>query len=97
MLNCTDCGNELAEANLEAQFDLPAEITEEWELEIEGGPTERFQDTDKNGKPIKPRYQKHFYGADLTLTATPPEGSKAEKQEFSCSVEEQASGFEQLN
>lgn len=41
----------------------------EYEVEAEAEPDDRYETTDRKGKPIRnPRYQKHYYGAAVTIT-----------------------------
>lgn len=55
-----------------------------------------YQMTDRHGKPIKSsRYQKHFYGCNITVTVT-CDGCKG-TGEASTQVSESGSGFESLN
>lgn len=56
--------------------------------------TDRYQNTDRHGKPIKSfRYMRHFYGAELSGTVKCAGcGATAE---MAGTVEEQASAFEQ--
>jgi len=71
VLNCGECGQELKEANLE--FEMPinhecekvkeGEEPEYEEPELEASSTEDFRPP---GRPA--RYQKHYYGAEITGT-----------------------------
>jgi len=55
-----------------------------------------YQTTDRHGKPIRnPRYQKHFYGCNITVTVT-CDGCKG-TGEANTQVSESGSGFESLN
>lgn len=57
--------------------------------------TDRYETKDRNGKPIKnPRYQKHYYGAELTLNLRCNKCGH-EWSEHAV-VEEQASAFDEL-
>lgn len=79
---CQECGQELKEATLEIEIDLSEEATKhmeachsgdskeepKWSVVDESGTrTERTQDKDRHGRPIKSsRYMKHFYGAEVS-------------------------------
>jgi hypothetical protein len=106
VLACAECGGELKEANIDFQEDIdheceakPKEDEEQFTLENESGESsDRYQATmvNKKGKviPIKPRYQKHFYGADLSFEVKCNCCGKTIT--VTSSVEEQASGFDEL-
>lgn len=71
------------------------EGNDQYELEIDDPePIDRYQDTNAKGKPISPRYQKHYYGADISGRAICQKCG--ETIEFSVQVEEQASGFDEM-
>jgi hypothetical protein len=101
-LDCMDCGNELAETTLEFE----AAIEHECPKAEEGTPTfdtntdeaaeggDYFQDKNAKGKPIKPRYQKHFYTADITGTVVCD--LCEESIDWEAHVEEAASAFDSL-
>lgn len=99
-LPCVDCGTELKGTSLDYEVcfnhSCDGKSEEETELqEVTADPMDRFEDKDRNGKPIKnPRYQKHYYGA--TVTATIVCGKCGETIESSVDVEEQASAFDEL-
>lgn len=67
----------------------------EMDLTDDGGSrSDEYQTTDRRGKPIRnPRYQKHLYGATVTITVECECGETFER-EWSDSV--QASGMEEL-
>lgn len=103
---CQDCGSELKETTFDVDVDVDAgeEITkhrkkkgDHKELSVDtdsGSRTERTQNKDRNGKPIKSyRYMKHFYGAEMTITVTCTCG---ETFEASWADEIQASGMDEL-
>ena len=83
-------GMDKAEAEQQAQADHIIES-----IDDDGGSrTERTQDKDRNGKPIKrARYAKHFYGFEATVTATCKCG-----EQFTTTVadEVQGSGMEEM-
>ncbi len=95
VLNCADCGSELAEANLDVDHDVAILHIGDGEHEAQIV-DESADSTDRyDGKPGTPsRYRRHYYGADITgeIKCSCGAASKLE-----CAVEEQASGFEQLN
>lgn len=71
---CQDCGEELKEANLEFEMECPPGFSEDgWEYELGATATERIDRVNAKGRPIKPRYAKSFYGAEITATFTGPE------------------------
>ncbi len=75
-LNCANCGTELKEMVFE--FNEPIEVPETCSdpnghaLDVHDAsaePTDRMQDKDRKGKPIKNvRYMKHLYGVTITAT-----------------------------
>jgi hypothetical protein len=83
----------------EIEAELHDEFNEEPEFEIEddfdASSTDRFEDKDRHGKPIKSmRYQRHYYGAEITGSV---KCSKCgEVIQIDTSVEEAASGFNEL-
>jgi DNA-directed RNA polymerase subunit RPC12/RpoP len=142
-LPCAECGDEMAEANLEDTiYDITCEdcgahhifqdgddefnekllesirnemngsteeeIMEEYEnrkfddgdemiefLESNAEPYDRYEDKTPSGKVIKnPRYQKHFYGANITASFNCKVCGSQFEIEFK--VEEQASAFENI-
>jgi hypothetical protein len=93
VLACAECGGELKEANLDFQVDLEHtcedENNDDSDLEIisEGGEVkDRYEG--------KGRRAKHFYGADLTFEVKCRDCE--ETFDVTTSVEEQASGFDEL-
>jgi len=94
-------------APVEGEAEAPAETAEGAEesdasptepeyddAEAEAEPTDRFETKDRKGKTIKnARYQKHYYGADVTGSVTCVHCH--EQIDFTASVEEVASGFEE--
>lgn len=110
VLNSGCCGDEVAEANaevdetfavehkddcpfragLEAPLDGADPETAEYEVDASAEATDWSEGTSKN-----PRYRKTFYGAEVsgTVTCSECEG----KAEFSVTVGEQASYFDELN
>ena len=111
VLACAECGTEMKEANLNFEIVTGHEcnetpeasgvikVAEEGQMfEVEDTQAEamdRYQDTGRHGKPLKSFYQKHFYGADVTVTVK-CEGC-GETFTLTDTVEEQASGFDELN
>lgn len=105
--NCSECGQELKDATLDIEIDLTGEVLahrnsckeckkskDELSVEAEGTRTDRRQTHDRHGKPIRnPRYQKQFYGAEVTVELEMPCG---EKLSGTGSEEVQASGMEEL-
>jgi hypothetical protein len=99
VLTCADCGGEAKEANLDIDLSLDHDCDrkeDDFELVDETAePTERYQDKDQRGKSIKnPRYRRHYYGAEITVTVRCNHCDK--EFEVTETVEEQASGFEEL-
>lgn len=79
--NCAECGQEMKEARFQFEYDFSEEIKAHHEasqekcgnaevsLSVEATRTDRRQTKDRYGKPIaRARYQKQFYGVDVTLT-----------------------------
>lgn len=101
VLTCADCGGEMKEANLDIDLDIDhdCEKNEDDDFEIEdesAEPTDRYETKDRHGKAIKNfRYQKHFYGAEISITVRC--NNCNETIELADAVEEQASGFDDLN
>jgi hypothetical protein len=108
-LICSECGNELSEATISFE-DGPVDNIEnhiskkhadeenkEFELEVEETgivSTDRYNTTDRKGKPIKSfRYKTHYYGFELSYKVT---CSCGEEFDDSVSDEERAGSFEQL-
>lgn len=94
VLSCAECGEELADAeqDFELAIDHECENPEYEILDVTAGATDRYATHDRHGKPIKrARYQKHFYGADITATVKCV--GCGEEFEVADSVEEQASAF----
>lgn len=100
---CEECGSDLKEAYLDFEFeihhDCPKDIKPEFvhDIEIENidvSPSDRYEDKDKKGKPIKNfRYMKHFYGADITINYRCKHCNQSNSQDEI--VEEMASAFEE--
>jgi Fe2+ or Zn2+ uptake regulation protein len=103
-LICADCGHVRADhdeggkcTTIDCSCEAFVEPEEdEWELEVnDPESTEDYKPkTDKKGRPISMRYQKHYFGASITGIATCKRCG--EVVEFSTSVEEQASAFDEL-
>jgi len=101
-LTCADCGAEVKETTLEfseeINHDCEAEPGEGDQFEITASSadaTERRQDKDRHGKPIKSsRYAKQFYGA--SVAAEVKCNWCGETFDVSGDVEEQASAFEEM-
>jgi len=107
VLNCANCSTELKEANLSfdeipdnlsKHLDAHQEKEESVTLEIDEGES-RMDDyfspgVDKKGKRIPMRFRKHYYTAEIGAVVT---CSCGEKIDVEISVEEQASGFDDLN
>lgn len=100
-LNCADCGTQLKQADLTYEEDhnvpLAEDVGDDYEddlsVSIEAEPLDRYATEDRHGKPIRnPRYQTHYYGANLSITIT----SDGLDMVVSGSVEEAASGFEEV-
>lgn len=84
VLKCADCGNELKDAEIEAEKEIEHDCKNEaekarrekageelFEVTDDGEPAgnDRFQDKDRHGRPIKrARYMRHYYGFDLETT-----------------------------
>lgn len=106
--NCAECSQELKEATFDIEIDLTEAVAEhraeckecreskaDLEVEVEGTRIDRRQTHDRHGKPIKSfRYQKQFYGAEVTATVTMPCGKELDAK--SGSEEVQASGMDEL-
>ena len=109
-LTCAECGTELKEHEfeLEAQVKHECKPKEKKEEEKEEGVEEGFDievddpesnedyrpKTDKKGKSVPMRYQKHFFGVQVTGHVT---CKKCEEEVlFEISDDEQASGFDEL-
>lgn len=101
-LTCAECGSGLKEVTTD--FEHSIDHTCEG-AEVEGdvfeivssdaSGTDRLEDKDKKGKPIKNhRYMRTFYGADLTFEVQC--NRCKETFEIVGNVEEQASGFMEL-
>lgn len=95
VLTCSECSNELAEANpsIEIEVELQHQESDKHEVEVkdeEASGTDRY-----DGKPNTPsRYRRHYYGAEVSGTVVCSCGAKAS---FSQTVEEQAGSFDPLN
>jgi len=100
VLACADCSTEMKEVNLEFSLEIGHEckLSSEPEFEIEcesAEATDRYQDKDQHGKPIKNmRYMTHYHGAEISITVSC--GSCGESIELFEAVEEAASGFEEI-
>lgn len=96
VLNCAECGSELAEASLDINdCNVALEHKEAESHDVEVVDESADANDRYDGKPGTPsRYRRHYYGADISGTVQCSCGAKAE---FTTTVEEQASGFEQLN
>lgn len=106
-LTCADCGTEMKEYTFNID-EIPDEVFshieehneagEEYSLEIEENGVDmvdEMQTHDRHGNPIKNyRYQKHYYGFELTALVT---CSCGEEIEVSFTDKEQASAFDELN
>lgn len=89
-VECKECGGA---GSVDEDVEVDDEFTMENEPDAEG--FDRYQDKDRNGKAIKSaRYMKHFYGA--TLSSTCKCGRCGEEFSFTTTLEEQASGFNEL-
>jgi len=95
VLNCDQCGTELADADVEFDIDVQLEHKEHEDHEVEVV-DEAAEGTDRyDGKPGTPsRYRRHFWGAEITGKLVCSCGAEAE---FSAMAEEQAGAFNQLN
>jgi hypothetical protein len=100
-LKCADCGTELKETTIQFENDYelpepadPDQARLSLEVSVEAEPTDWFNDKDRHGKPIRnPRYQTHYYGADLTITVTDEAGAQ---HEFEAQVGAAASAFDEM-
>lgn len=102
---CADCSAELAQAAITASAYIEHECpnnpdaAKEMEFEITGQddpePQDRYQTTSAKGKPIKPRYQKHFIGFELAVKVKCGLCNESDI-EVLVSGEEQASAFESM-
>lgn len=100
-LTCADCGSALKEAQLEFEQDINHECKgEESEYEryeilsSDATGNERRQTTGKGDKPVPYRYQKQFYGADVSFEVRC--NWCGEDIPVAGVVEEQASAFEEM-
>lgn len=96
-LNCAECGTPLAQAEEEFEINAhhPDGADEDHELEIKSTDVEGFDDyqtTNVNGKPIPSRYQKHFYGANISCEV---ECSCGWSETLTTDVKIQASSFDE--
>jgi hypothetical protein len=94
LLNCGECGTEMAEANPDVEIEVALEHKDAADHEVELL-SEFAESNDRyDGKPGTPsRYRRHFYGADISGKVKCSCGAEAE---FSGTVEEQAGGFDSL-
>jgi hypothetical protein len=116
MLTCGECGTNLASCFVDAEENVsdlfernPDESAGETAEDLIEGepsyePTDRTEDNDRHGKPIKnPRYAKRFYGVEATVTIRRTildrDGKEvhSEDQEHTIGTEEQASAFSSLS
>lgn len=107
VLCCSECGNELKEANFDLEVDA-GDFAEEHkgeghELSVEADGfelTTRAQSQDpKTGKAIPYRYQKSFYGASGSVTVSCScggEGDTSASESYDWSDDVQASGMDEL-
>jgi hypothetical protein len=105
VLACADCGTELKDTELTVTIDVAGEHDCE-NADDDGSDhgysidnssaefSERRATTDAKGKPSKPRYQKQYYGAELTVELTC--AACGESITVNGSADEQASGFNEL-
>ena len=98
VIPCGECGTEMKDAQLDFDIEIEHECKKpkddpefelEGDVEVEAG--DRYETTGKNGKALKPRYQKHFYTAEIQATVKCC--SCNEFIEITDTLEEQASGF----
>lgn len=101
VLACAECSEEMKELHFDVNIKIKHacdDDTIECEFEISdesAEATDRYNDKDRKGKPIKNmRYMAHYYGADISVTVKCAECG--EEIELSDTVEEAASGFESL-
>lgn len=97
VLQCADCGTELAESNQSVDIEVGFEHAEGCTGAALSISEESAENQDRyDGKPgTPPRYRRHYYGAEITGKVTCA-GCSAEAS-FTDTVEEQAGGFDQLN
>lgn len=89
-VECKECSGA---GTVEEDVEVDDEFTMDNEPDASG--FDRYEDKDRNGKPIKSaRYMKHFYGANLSATCKC--GRCGEEFSFETTLEEQASGFNEL-
>ena len=103
---CAECGTELTSAEFSVEINLAKEVDthrescakckasdEDLSVTVEGSRNDRRQTHDRNGKPIRnSRYQKQFYGAEVTAEIEMPCG---ETFSGSSTEEVQASSMEE--
>lgn len=99
-LTCAECGTQLKSFTFDAEFDLGHECSDSqayehdnYECSVDTEATEK-RETERNGKPIRTRYQRTFYGIEFSVRATCGVCQKVLDTEESLS--EQASSFEEL-
>ena len=96
ILACAACGEELADAVVEAEVSVnlkPVEMDEVFDDDIQV--SDDHIGHDKNGKPYPPRYQKHIYWASVELTVY--NKNDGEESVYLITDPIQASHFEVLN
>jgi hypothetical protein len=103
-LPCAECGQDLKEAAIEVEEQIEHDCEKYYEDpegeiytldNVDAEFHSRRQTKDRHGKPIKSyRYQKQFYGAEITGDVTC--NRCGEEIAFSATAEEQASYFDEL-
>ena len=96
ILACADCGEELADAVVEAEVSVdlkPVEMDEVFEEDIQV--SDDYVGRDKNGKLYPARYQKHIYWAEVNLSIYDKNGDVELVSLVTDPI--QASSFETLN
>ena len=96
ILACADCGEELADAVVEAEVSVdfkPVGMDEVFDDDIQV--SDDYIGRDKDGKPYPARYQKHIYWAEVNLSIY----DKSDDVELVSLITDpiQASSFETLN
>ncbi len=96
------CGMEVATASLDVE-DMSIELEhakdckddDAVDVGFEVSETDRYETKDRHGKPItNPRYRRHYYGVEITATATC--SSCHAEATVTETLEEQASAFEEI-
>lgn len=106
---CVECSTELKEANLSVEVNFEDEIEAHVTANPKCGKeksfsvqtlnenrTDRQQTTTKDGRPIKPRYQKRFYGFEMDVELSCDTCSEVVETK-SVSDEIQASSMDELS